>query len=74
MSETLPLPRIVELLVLQTGCTPEDARAFLVEFADLVGDGLVKSDYVAVNGIGTFRRTVGTNGCDVAFVPDDAMA
>lgn len=74
MSETLPLPRIVELLVLQTGCTPEDAQAFLVEFADLVGDGLVKSDYVAVNGIGTFRRTVGTNGCDVAFVPDDAMA
>lgn len=70
----LPLPVIVEQLTRINGCTEELAKAFIVEFASLVSDGLAGDGNVDVKGIGSFRRVEVAGNVSVEFAPDVALA
>lgn len=70
----LPLPVIVAQLTKINGCTEELAKAFLVEFADLIGAELAECGFAEVKGIGTFRRIDVGEAPTVEFCPDPSLA
>ncbi len=70
----LPLPVIVAQLTKINGCTEELAKAFLVEFADLIGAELAECGFAEVKGIGTFQRIDVGEAPTVEFCPDPSLA
>lgn len=74
MSRTMPLPVIVDYLVRITGCSDELAKAFIVEFSEIISNALDDNGQIEISGIGVFRKTVGAEGPAVEFVPDQALA
>lgn len=73
MSTTLALPGIVEYFVATTGCTADEARNYLAEFSDIIGDALHKGESVEIAGIGTFKRIGAGEGAEVAFEPSETL-
>ncbi len=73
MSTTLALPGIVEYFVATTGCTADEARNYLAEFSDIIGDSMHKGESVEIAGIGTFKRIGAGEGAEVAFEPSETL-
>ena len=72
---TMPLPVIVDHLVRITGCSDELAKAFIVEFSEIISAALVGNGQIEVSGIGLFRSIVGGDGVlSVELVPDQTLA
>lgn len=70
----LPLPVIVAQLTKINGCSEDLARAFLVDFADLVGAALADQGFCEVKGIGVFRKIEAGGTVTVEFGPDPSLA
>ena len=73
MSTILALPGIVEYFVATTGCTADEARYYLAEFSDIIGDSMHKGESVEIAGIGTFKRIGACEGAEVAFEPSETL-
>ena len=73
MSTILALPGIVEYFVATTGCTADEARYYLAEFSDIIGDSMHKGESVEIAGIGTFKRIGAGEGAEVAFEPSETL-
>lgn len=73
MSTTLALPGIVEYFVATTGCTADEARNYLAEFSDIIGDSMHKGESVEIAGIGTFKRIGAGEVAEVAFEPSETL-